>query len=274
MAFRNPPIAGVTLVRPAIQSPNYVLGSAGWSINRDGTVEFNSGTFRGSVAIGNPAAQHAILANSSTGDAVDVYDSSNRLVMWIDATGTVNTALQPAGDCIEMQGNALTFFNQSSAPSSRASINGTSSATGSHLILDSGRGAASNDAVLWLLDAISSTDGKSYVRAEQKASNTHGPIVGSVLQTDSDTSANNCVHVGIYSVNTDSGGTGFITHNAGFTPTAGFLAGINGVGANFPYQYAWFASPFTATTAKAAFKDNLGNPLASTTVGVIGLFFG
>jgi hypothetical protein len=36
------------LVLPSIHSPNYVAGSAGWSINRDGTAEFNAlgGTFQ------------------------------------------------------------------------------------------------------------------------------------------------------------------------------------------------------------------------------------
>jgi len=274
MAFRNPAIAGQYLVRPALRSPNYVTGSTGWTVNRDGSAELNSAVIRGSVSIGNPAAQHAILANPATGDVVDVYDSSNRLVMWIDAFGTVNTALQPGLDSLEIQGNALMFYNQSSAPGSRAAVTGTSSATGSHLSVDSGRGLASNDAVLTLLDALASPDGKSYVRAQQKADNTHGPITGSLIQTDTDSSATNAIHFGVYNISTDAGGTGVFNHGAAFTPTRGFLVGVNGIGANFFYQYAWFASPFTATTAKAAFKDNLGAALASTTLGAFGLFVG
>src|SRR6266699_5645013 len=51
--FQNP-ITGNqgTLVRPDIKSPNYVPGVSGWTINRDGTVEFNNGTFRGMVSAG------------------------------------------------------------------------------------------------------------------------------------------------------------------------------------------------------------------------------
>jgi hypothetical protein len=51
LMFSNPIVGGTTLIREAIRSPNYVAGSSGWSINRDGTVEFASGTFRGSINI-------------------------------------------------------------------------------------------------------------------------------------------------------------------------------------------------------------------------------
>jgi hypothetical protein len=41
-----------SLIFPAIKSPNFVSGSAGWRIAYDGTVEFNNGTFRGTLVIG------------------------------------------------------------------------------------------------------------------------------------------------------------------------------------------------------------------------------
>ena len=51
--FNNSILGGLTaLIRPAIQSPNYIPGVSGWSINKDGTVEFNSGVFRGTVTAG------------------------------------------------------------------------------------------------------------------------------------------------------------------------------------------------------------------------------
>lgn len=41
MQFGNPIVGGSgDLIRPAIRSPNYVEGEAGWSINRDGSAEF------------------------------------------------------------------------------------------------------------------------------------------------------------------------------------------------------------------------------------------
>jgi hypothetical protein len=50
--FTNPVFGGNTLIRPAIRSPNYTPGVAGWSINRDGTAELNNLTLRGTF-VGN-----------------------------------------------------------------------------------------------------------------------------------------------------------------------------------------------------------------------------
>lgn len=50
--FENPIVGGIALRIPAIRSPNYVAGSTGWTINIDGSVEFNNGTFRGTVTAG------------------------------------------------------------------------------------------------------------------------------------------------------------------------------------------------------------------------------
>ena len=43
---------GGILVYPQIQSPDYVAGSSGWAVFRDGSVEFNNGTFRGYIVDG------------------------------------------------------------------------------------------------------------------------------------------------------------------------------------------------------------------------------
>jgi hypothetical protein len=49
MGFRQAILAGVTLIREAIRSPDYVPGVSGWSINRDGTAEFSDTTIRGEL---------------------------------------------------------------------------------------------------------------------------------------------------------------------------------------------------------------------------------
>lgn len=53
MVFRNSVVGGTTLVRPAIKSPNYVAGVSGWSINADGTAEFNDVVVRGDLSSSN-----------------------------------------------------------------------------------------------------------------------------------------------------------------------------------------------------------------------------
>lgn len=45
----NPVVGGTFLRRTAIQSPDYVQGTSGWSVNQDGTAELNSATIRGTV---------------------------------------------------------------------------------------------------------------------------------------------------------------------------------------------------------------------------------
>ena len=47
----NPIVGGVALRRPAIRSPDYQVGVSGWTINQDGSAEFNNATFRGTVQV-------------------------------------------------------------------------------------------------------------------------------------------------------------------------------------------------------------------------------
>lgn len=47
MAFQDPLVGGIALRKPAVRSPNFVAGSTGWTINIDGSAEFNNLTLRG-----------------------------------------------------------------------------------------------------------------------------------------------------------------------------------------------------------------------------------
>lgn len=55
--FEEPIVGGITLLRPAIQSPGYVTRVSGWTINQDGSAEFNNlvvrGTFNGTDWVAN-----------------------------------------------------------------------------------------------------------------------------------------------------------------------------------------------------------------------------
>lgn len=74
--FGNPVVGGTTLVRAAINSPDYVAGQTGWSVKADGSAEFNDVTLRGGQTINgtslfyqgaNPAANELM---ASISDAV------------------------------------------------------------------------------------------------------------------------------------------------------------------------------------------------------------
>lgn len=49
--FSNPLNAGETLILDSLHSPNYVPDVSGWTINKDGSAEFNDLTIRGTVII-------------------------------------------------------------------------------------------------------------------------------------------------------------------------------------------------------------------------------
>jgi hypothetical protein len=135
----NNPIVGSTVLRrPAIQSPNFVTGTSGWTINSDGSAEFNNltirGTFQGTDYILNssglfiytPTEAAGNLAESSAPAAgVDsfgnnyvpghaTYDNVNGLAASLDAglvqfyTGSLaggwtaagSVATDPSGDLL------------------------------------------------------------------------------------------------------------------------------------------------------------------------------
>lgn len=51
MQFQDDLAAGIVLVRPALQSPDYVTGVSGWAIMIDGSAEFNDVVIRGGTTV-------------------------------------------------------------------------------------------------------------------------------------------------------------------------------------------------------------------------------
>jgi hypothetical protein len=63
--FNNPIVnAAGQLIRTLIKSANYVAGSLGWQITKDGNAEFNNGTFRGPLRITGP--NNAVISIDAT----------------------------------------------------------------------------------------------------------------------------------------------------------------------------------------------------------------
>lgn len=77
----NPVVGGTVLRRAAIQSPNFVTGVSGWTINQDGSAEFNNVTIRGGITIGGTALYYSTPA-----------PQANTLVASIAASGGTDTA--------------------------------------------------------------------------------------------------------------------------------------------------------------------------------------
>lgn len=95
MAFGNDVVGGITLVRPAIQSANYVPGVSGWSINRDGSAEFASGTFRGPVIVIDPVTGNVLASIGANGNisGQNVYATGDVII----GSTSVLAALTAAG---------------------------------------------------------------------------------------------------------------------------------------------------------------------------------
>jgi hypothetical protein len=98
MPFTNPVVGGTTLIRPAVRSPGYVAGSSGWSINKDGSAEFNSVTIRGDAQSDNYVAGSSgwkldHLGNAEfndvtiRGDFISTAASGNRVTMLATTRG-------------------------------------------------------------------------------------------------------------------------------------------------------------------------------------------
>ena len=78
----NPVVGGTVLRRAAIQSPNFVTGSAGWQINQDGSAEFNNVIIRNGQVVSGTA-----LYYSGTG-----LPAANTLIVSISAAAGTDSA--------------------------------------------------------------------------------------------------------------------------------------------------------------------------------------
>jgi len=106
MSFRNTILGGMgSLIRQMIRSPNYVQGVAGWSINRDGSAEFNNAVIRGILNAGTVLAGtissgtigSSTLINDRILDSDIVVDDSGGTLLVYAVSGQTTLTLTTAG---------------------------------------------------------------------------------------------------------------------------------------------------------------------------------
>lgn len=69
----NPVVGGQTLIRDAIQSADFVAGSAGWAIFRDGSYELGSGgVFRGNISVDGTDGSMVVIDSSGGHAEIDL----------------------------------------------------------------------------------------------------------------------------------------------------------------------------------------------------------
>lgn len=271
MPFSNPIVGGQFLVIPSIESAGYVAGSSGWRIARDGSVEFNSGTFRGSVEIGNPSGQHAILANAATGDPVDVYNTANKLVFSIDATGRLSAISAVSTAEIVMNGANLLFEDTSFTPQGVMFINGTQTADLTMLNIQGGmpQDAVSGSTAPFIALTTSDAKASEWINTGQRG------VQGAMVQTDNNNNSGQIIHTGFYTATVSgTGGMATFNHNCGFTPIGGVIAPC-GHFSQYNWDTPFGTNGFTATQAQATFFQPTGAALSSGSVpNFFALFWG
>lgn len=111
MQPNDPIVGGTVLRRPAIASPNFVSGSTGWSIDANGSAEFNGLVIHGSIVIGTGTNNVIILDFNNR--AMFVYDASGHLVESVAASAGVDGLgnIYQAGFTSYVPGNVAKFSN-------------------------------------------------------------------------------------------------------------------------------------------------------------------
>lgn len=203
MGFKDPIVAGSTLVRDAIQSAGFVAGSSGWQIKRDGTSELNSTTIRGSLIVQAPnqAANKVQVVGSVASTSTKIeFDVLNGVpaYLYTDFTGGATTRF-----FVDLNGQPL-FQGDNASASGRAimrcannffEMDGTAGRIATTLPIaatDNGVDETWHNIVLqnsWVTDAATpqyrmKPDGWVYLRGNMKNGTTvAGTIFGSLPAT-------------------------------------------------------------------------------------------
>jgi hypothetical protein len=248
MPFNND-IAGGNgqLVRNWLQSQNYVAGVSGWRIAKDGSAEFNNGTFRGSIEVGSLTGQHFWVNNPNTGDVIDVYNSSNALVMSIDKTGRFVASSTVTTAQVVIVGGDLFFEDAVQGANLPPFITGNLSPDITELQLFGGRPANTTNANgAFLTLHTGDTQASEYIAVEQ------GGIQGRLIQTDVAANINRFRHADTYSGTTDNTGHLVFNHGCNFTPAGAIVTGMAPSVGTFP-NLTIGTDGFTSTLANFTF---------------------
>lgn len=151
----NPNALSTGYVIQTLRSPNYVSGSAGWQISPDGSVEFSSGTFRGSISgasfSGITITGSTISGGTITGSTFKTNSSLPSSGSGIVITSDTITAYNSGNATAQLSGSSLSFA--SSAGISSATVQGAS-ASQMNISVANGGGLAINTSFLSLLNGI------------------------------------------------------------------------------------------------------------------------
>lgn len=159
MSFDDPLTGGTVLRRPAIQSPNFVHNTSGWTINIDGSAEFNNltirGTFNGTDFIINSAgaffysgtpALGNLIASITTAAGTDqfgnVYLAGNTSYVVLNLVGQQNGTYAVTSGLAPQNGFPAFFLKNLSVAGANSppGMNAQQGSLGGFMIVYSGQG--------------------------------------------------------------------------------------------------------------------------------------
>lgn len=116
--FQNIVVAGTKLVRDSIQSPNYVVGTTGWSVNQDGSAEFSNATIRGTIIAGGGN----VVVNAN---GLDVFDNTLPYEYLVNrSAGFYARNVPDDGGHTQMYPENVVFYPQNPTPGGRSVTSG------------------------------------------------------------------------------------------------------------------------------------------------------
>ena len=219
------------------------------------------------VPTGAGSGARVVIANQANGDAVDVYNSSNVLVLSIDRFGDITSTDASTGDDIRI-GQSLINFLTSGGDSGAIDFNAHSGTQGASLNLGaSTNGVTSNGALTILAKGVGGGAQPATVVANER------DFIGSVVVNSGPLSTNNLMFAGSYSGTTDAGGHLVFNHNALFTPHVVTITGTTSGGTFANLTYGVNAK--TATQLDVNFTiANTGAPWANNLITFDAVMFG
>jgi hypothetical protein len=132
MAFDQTNVAGDTLVYASIHSPNYAQGSSGWTINKDGSAEFQNVLVRGTITASTIIGSTIIGGTITAGVLVSSNWTQNTTGWVLNGTAApyTGTGGTVAANTIEIDSNFFVRGTGAATPNIQASVNSTSPAWG------------------------------------------------------------------------------------------------------------------------------------------------
>lgn len=97
--FQNPPVgAQGALTRDRIKSPDFQTGVTGWSVDKDGSAEFQSAILRGQITVTDPNTGHSVVIQTGsillfTGSVHEAVNGSGLIFPTVLNAGLANEQL-------------------------------------------------------------------------------------------------------------------------------------------------------------------------------------